>query len=301
MGSTVLIILGVVALVAMVGLFAFVNSLLNPQRTARDRLSDLGGNAKVDSKDPAVEAIAQRIAKLAESHDEDQKDVLKRKLMQAGYRDRGAAQVFNAVRVGLALFLPLIAVPIAALLPLHLLAGAVLILASVGYYLPMAMLDGRVQARQASLLKPFPDALDLLVTCVESGLGLDAAIKRVATEMEGAAPDLASEFMLVTHEISAGVPRMEALKHLADRTGLDELKSLVNMLVQADRFGTSIARSLRIHSGIVRAKRVSRAEEEAAKVSPKLTVAMILFLMPTLMIVLLGPACVRIKIYIMSE
>lgn len=301
MGTPLLIALALVVLAAG-GFAAFAMQVAAPTRSARDRLSDLTGEGRAEAgKDPAVEAIASRIAKLAETHDEDQKDVLRRTLMQAGYRDRGAAQVFNASRVVLALVLPLLVIPFAASLPLHLLAGAVLITASLGYYVPMAILNGRVAERQHALLKPFPDALDLLVTCVESGLGLDAAVKRVAAEMEGAAPELSSELFMVTHEIAAGVPRMEALKHLSDRAGIDEIKSLVNMLVQADRFGTSIAKSLRIHAAIVRTKRVSRAEEEAAKVSPKLTVAMIVFLMPTLMVVLLGPAAVRIKNFMFAE
>ena len=124
---------------------------------------------------------------------------------------------------------------------------------------------------------------------------MDAAFRRVAEEMEGAAPELAYELQMVNHEISAGIPRMEALRHLTTRTGVDEIGRLVNMLTQAERFGTSIARSLRIHSSITRQKRMSRAEEEAAKVSPKLTVVMILFLLPCLILVLLGPAAINVK------
>ena len=117
----------------------------------------------------------------------------------------------------------------------------------------------------------------------------------MADELEFAAPELAAEFRLVNNETGAGVPRVEALRHLYDRTGLESIKSLVNMLVQAERFGTSIARSLRVHANITREKRMARAEEEAAKVSPKLTVVMILFLMPSLFIVIMGPAAVNIK------
>jgi tight adherence protein C len=112
--------------------------------------------------------------------------------------------------------------------------------------------------------------------------------------METASPELSREFQLVTHEVSAGVPRVEALRHLERRTGLDEIRSLVNMLAQAERFGSSIARGLRVHSRMTRQKRMSRAEEEAAKVSPKLTVVMILFLLPVLGMVLMGPAAIKV-------
>ena len=120
------------------------------------------------------------------------------------------------------------------------------------------------------------------------------AFRRGADELHSAAPELSLEFQLVNHEVSAGVPRLDAFRHLARRTGLAEIKSLVNMMVQADRFGTSIAHALRIHADIVRQKRMTRAEEEAAKVSPKLTIVMILFLMPCLLIVLIGPASIRV-------
>ena len=137
--------------------------------------------------------------------------------------------------------------------------------------------------------------MDFLVSTVEAGLGLDAAFRRVADELESTSPELAREFKMINHEVSAGVARTDALKHLAERTGLEEIHSLVNMLTQAERFGTSIAHSLRIFSDITRQKRMARAEEEAAKISPKLTVVMILFLMPTLMVILLGPAGINIK------
>ena len=143
-------------------------------------------------------------------------------------------------------------------------------------------------------MQSFPDALDLLVSSVESGLGIDAALKRVAREIAPASPQLANELQLVNHEIAGGVPRLEALRRLAARTGVDEIKSLVNMLTQAERFGTSIARSLRVHSRVTRQRRMSKAEEEAAKVGPKITIVMIVFMLPCLMVVLLGPAGVRI-------
>jgi tight adherence protein C len=167
--------------------------------------------------------------------------------------------------------------------------------AAAGYYLPAFLLDWRIRQRQAAILRPFPDALDLLVCCVEAGLGIDAALRRVASEMESAAPELSQELHLVNNEIAAGVQRADALKRLDARTGLNEMGSLVSVLIQADRFGTSIAKALRIHAELVRAKRMLAAEEKAAQISPKLTVAMILFILPTLMAVLIGPAILNIS------
>lgn len=269
-------------------------SVLNPQRGARDRLEELTGGPKEVERDVVAERIAERIARLAQPESEEERNILKQKLIQAGYRAKHAPQVFNAVRVALALLLPLLFAPFAATMSWTTMALAVVLGAAIGYYGPLMVVNSAIQGRQSKILKPLPDALDLLVTSVEAGLGLDAAFRRVAEEIEQAAPDLAFEFQMVNHEISAGIARIDALKRLQERTGLDEVKSLVNMLTQAERFGTSIARSLRVHSDITRQKRMSKAEEEAAKVSPKLTVVMILFLLPCLMIVLLGPAIVNV-------
>jgi tight adherence protein C len=159
----------------------------------------------------------------------------------------------------------------------------------------MFWVDNVIQKRQSELLKSFPDALDLLVSCVEAGLGLDIAFRRVADELSFSAPDLARELQMVTAEVATGVPRADALRHLADRTGLDEILSLVNVLVQAERFGTSVGRALRVHSEHVRTRRMQKAEEKAAQVSPKLTIIMILFILPCLMVVLMAPALLRVK------
>ena len=292
-GFGTLAIIGVAFLVVAGGITAAVMLLLNPTRTASDRLRDMTGAEVKSERDPVAEAIAARMAQLAQPQDEDERNLLKLKLVQAGFRNQNATDYFNGIRVGLAILLPVVGSPILATQQLTFMALGVVILAGVGYMLPLIIVNSRLNARQQALLKPFPDALDLLVSAVEAGLGVDAAFRRVANEIEAAAPELAFEFQLVNHEISAGVARLDALHHLADRTGLSEVKSLVNMLTQAERFGTSIARALRIHSDITRQKRMSRAEEQAAKVSPKLTVIMILCLLPCLGIVLLGPAVLR--------
>jgi tight adherence protein C len=291
-------VIGAFILVALFGGAYAVYSLTAPTRTSGDRIRDLTGqDVREDrQRDEAVERIAERLSKLANPTDEEERNKMKTLLVQAGYTSRHALEVFNAARAIAAVLIPLVIVPI--------MGGGqfgmkmvvwVVISAAIGYYAPMAIVSSQMGARQKKLMAPFPDALDLLVSSVEAGLGLDAAFRRVSEEMEAAAPELSREFQIVNREISAGVTRVEALKHLGHRTGLDEINSLVNMLAQADRFGTSVARSLRVHSSLTRQKRMARAEEEAAKVSPKLTVIMILFLLPCLMVVLLGPAAINIK------
>lgn len=293
-GGTIGLILtfGLIILLAF-GLGLFI--LLNPKRTAGDRLDDLMSKAGAEDNEAVKQAIAARLSKLATSQDEDERNLLKVKLLQAGYRDRRATDIYNATRVFLLMVLPLLSAPILALQSVSVLLIGVVISAIIGYMLPHIVVSSRVTSRQKSLLQPFPDALDLLVTSVEAGLGVDAAFRRVAVELEPAAPELALEFQMVNNEISAGVARPDALRHLSTRTGVKEIKALVNMLTQAERFGTSIARAMRIHSDLTRQKRMARAEEAAAKVSPKLTVIMILFLLPCLFIVLLGPAMIKVK------
>jgi tight adherence protein C len=293
--SFIIFIVLVFFAVAGVGVAAY--TLLSPTRTSGDRLRDLTGSDTQfnEKRDEVAEKIAERLSALANPSDEEEKNDLRMQMVQAGYTNRHALEVYNAIRVVLSIGLPLIIVPIMGTGSLTKMFGFVVVTCAIGYYGPVFYIGSQVKSRQKRLMGPFPDALDMLVSSVEAGLGLDAAFRRVADEMESAAPELAHEFQYVNHEISAGLTRIEALKHLSARTGLDEVNALVNMLTQADRFGTSIARSLRVHSTLTRAKRMAKAEEEAAKVSPKLTVIMILFLMPCLMIVLIGPAVVNIK------
>lgn len=304
MANAVLFIaLGLLVFVVAGGFFYGLYVLLNPSRTAADRLRDLQGKPaeqevydiiSVDKPQDGVGGVASRLGQLAAPASEEDKNKQRQLLLQAGYKSRHALEIFNGVRVTLALCLPLLVAPFAAGLGLSQTAMAVLAAAAAGYYAPALWLTNVTDKRKRTLLKSFPDALDLLVSCVEAGLGLDAAFRRVAMELDTAAPELSREFQIVTHEVSAGVPRTEALRHLQVRTGLDEIRSLVNMLTQAERFGTSIAKGLRVHSRMTRQKRMSKAEEEAAKVSPKLTVIMILFLMPVLGMVLMGPALIKV-------
>ncbi len=301
MNAVILLVVGGLVMAAISTFFYSAYMFLSPTRTANDRLRDLGKGDTQESFDiisvgdaGEPKGVAGTISSLAAPTSEEEKNRQRQQLIQAGFKHRRALEIFNSIRVTAAMCLPLLLAPAAAALGPLQMAGAVVVAVAIGYYFPALYVTNLVNKRKSDLLKSFPDALDLLVSCVEAGLGLDAAFRRVSVEMETAAPDLSREFQLVTHEVSAGVPRVEALRHLEARTGLDEVRSLVNMLAQAERFGTSIAKGLRIHAKVTRQKRMSRAEEVAAQVSPKLTVVMIVALLPAIFIILLGPAGVKI-------
>jgi tight adherence protein C len=163
-----------------------------------------------------------------------------------------------------------------------------------GYLLPDMWLGWRVRSRQRRLRKALPDALDLLVICVEAGLGLDQALMKVSQDMKIAHPELSEELQLVNLEMRVGKTRIDAMRELARRTGLDDIKSLVAMLIQTERFGTSIAQSLRVYSDDMRIKRRQRAEEMSAKTSVKMVPPLVFFIFPALMVVILGPAIITI-------
>ena len=165
---------------------------------------------------------------------------------------------------------------------------------AVGYLVPDILLTWRVHARQHHLRRGLPDALDLLVICVEAGLGLDQAMMKVAQDMRITHHALSEELQLVNLEMRIGKTRIEALRELARRTGLDDIKSLVAMLIQTERFGTSIAQSLRVFSDEMRTKRRQRAEEMSAKTSVKMVPALVFFIFPALMVVILGPAVLSV-------
>ena len=274
--------------------------LMHPARTRRDRLNEYTGGVAVGTSVAPVRSVskmatyAQRVARFATEGDERELDKQRRRLLQAGFRSPQAMAWYSASRVVLALTFPLVGFAFAPALTIPYLAFTVLMLAFLGYYLPHRVVEHLASRRGEAIMRAFPDSLDLLVSGTEAGLGLDAAVKRVAEEMEQAAPELSLELQIVVHEIAAGVARAKALRRLADRSNLEAVTSLVNVLVQAEKLGTSVAKALRVHANLVRQRRMLAAEERAAKIAPKMTVAMIFFLMPTLFVVILGPAVVNL-------
>jgi len=165
---------------------------------------------------------------------------------------------------------------------------------AMGYMLPDMWLTWRVSVRQHKLRRALPDALDLLVICVEAGLGLDQALMKVSQDMKISHPGLSEELQFVNMEMRIGKTRIDALRELARRTGLDDIKALVAMLIQTERFGTSVAQSLRVYSDDMRLKRRQRAEEMSAKTSVKMVPALVFFIFPALMVVILGPAVITL-------
>lgn len=213
-------------------------------------------------------------------------------MMRAGYRSpegllamRGVKLIFPIATLAGVYFSGLYRIN-AFLLPL--------IAFALGYLLPDMWLTWRVSVRQRQLRRALPDALDLLVICVEAGLGLDQAIMKVSQDMKIAHPELSEELQFVNLEMRVGKTRIDALRELARRTGLDDIKSLVGMLIQTERFGTSIAQSLRIYSDDMRLKRRQRAEEMSAKTSVKMVPPLVFFIFPALMVVILGPAIITL-------
>jgi len=156
------------------------------------------------------------------------------------------------------------------------------------------MLKRMIKARQTRITLGLPDALDLTVICVEAGLALDQALLRVGADLQYAHPDLSDEFHLLNLELRAGKPRSEALRNLVDRTGVDDVRSLVGTLIQTDRFGTSVAQALRVHSDSLRTERRQRAEEQAAKTTIKMVPPLVVFVLPSIIIVTIGPALIQL-------
>jgi tight adherence protein C len=163
-----------------------------------------------------------------------------------------------------------------------------------GFFLPRFVLKRMIKKRQLLIKLGLPDALDLTVICVEVGLALDQAMMRVGQDLHHAHPELSDEFHLVNLEMRAGKPRAEALRNLVERTGVDDLRSLVGTLIQTDRFGTSIAQALRVHSDSLRTERRQRAEEQAAKTTIKMVIPLVLFVLPSIIFVTLGPAIIQL-------
>jgi tight adherence protein C len=209
-------------------------------------------------------------------------------LTRAGYR---SPQALMAMR-GFKVLLPIVLVALVVFSGLYRWNPIMLplIAAVLGYLLPETWLVWRVSARQHQLRRGLPDGLDLLVICVESGLGLDQALLKVTQELRISHPELSEELQLVNLEMRIGKTRIEALRELARRTGLEDIKSLVAMLIQTDRFGTSVAQSLRVYSDDLRTKRRQRAEEMSSKTTVKMVPPLVFFIFPALLVVILGPA-----------
>ena len=219
-----------------------------------------------------------------------------RRLMRAGFRGPNALKMLYGSKAILAVVLPVAAVLAAAKSDTNPSNKILFVVASfaVGFFGPNEYVRRAARKRQKRIRRGLPNALDLMVVCVESGLGLDQAIVQVAKELQFAHREISDEFSLMNLEMKAGKRRADALRNLADRTGVEEVKKLVAVLVQADRFGTSVAQSLRGHSEYMRVQTRQQAEEKAAKLGVKLVFPIFFCILPSLFVVTVGPVVVRI-------
>jgi tight adherence protein C len=267
--------------------------MLAPGRAAtiERRLGELTGHQALDSSGEAYQRLIHTLQRVGTRAPRSLGEMgkLQQRLVAAGYRSHEALTVFFGIRLVVALLFFLAAT--SPLFRLGLLMG--LGVCGLGYLLPSMVLGRLARKRQHRIRLALPDALDLLVVSVEAGLGLDQAMQRVGEELAFAHKDLSDELRLVNLELRAGTGRVDALKNLGDRTGVDDVISLVAMLIQTDKFGTSVAQSLRVHSDTVRTKRRQRAEEAAAKTGVKMVFPLVFCIFPAIWVVTIGPAAIK--------
>lgn len=260
-----------------------------------------GEDKIVDAKKKAKESVAKKMVDsvapiaIGAGKNAEQLSKLRMKLSNGGFRGESTPTTFLASKTIVAVLLGLAATAFALAkgYPLGTAAGVIMMGAGLGFLAPDMWLSSAISKRQELIRLGLPDTLDLMVISVEAGLGLDAALQRVGDEMKSIHPILSEELQIVTFEAQMGVPRAEALVNLSTRTGLDEMRSLVAIINQAERFGTSIARALRNQSDALRVKRRQAAEERAQKTTVKLMAPLILFIFPAILVVLAGPAALK--------
>jgi len=302
MNSQSLIFLAIVFLV-FASVAALASWMMVPDRFRRRvaNLQETEASGLEQQTNPWVTRIAkvaQPFVKLSLPTDGWDNSPMRLRFINAGWRNTSAPALFFSAKTVLALILPLVVMLVVG--DRLLLAGSSEILlaltlsSAIGYYLPNMLLNHVVERRQREIFESFPDALDLLTICIEAGLGLDQALAKVAGEIHLKSETLAQELQLVLMELRTGFSKEQALRHLALRTGVKDIDMLVAMLIQADRFGTSMGDSLRVHSENLRSKRRQVAEEAAAKIAIKLLFPLIFFVFPTLLLVLLGPALIQV-------
>lgn len=270
----------------------FVLAQWAPERRRLERAGQPSASGVLIEKQRLSEEPSDFVKRMSSLVPRSPKDMtrLRKRMVRAGYYTLApvalftTAQLVAPVVLGL---LPLLFLPVATAWPL------MIVCAIAGYLAPGFLLDFKIAARQKIIRNGLPDALDLLIVCLESGSAMDQAIQKVSDELALAYPPLAEELKLIITETRAGKPRLEAFRNFAERTGVEDVRSLVAMLVQTDRFGTSVSQALRTHAETSRTKRRQRAEERAAKIGVKLVFPLVFLLFPAFFVVTLGPAVIR--------
>ncbi len=296
---------------AVVGVVWATSQIWDRRSRIRERMDQVAAGGRpskyaqvdADAGGGAMQRMAAPVARLATPDTEEEITRFRAKFMNAGIRARSAPMYFFALKVVLALGLPLVmwlgvqfgTIRMQGQTVMFLLVSA----AGLGYYLPNMVLGSMAARRKRELFEAFPDAIDLMVVCIEAGLSLDMALQRAAQEIGLRSPALADELQLVGIELRIGATRERAMRNLAARTGVDEISMFVSMILQADRFGTSVADSMRVHADDLRTRRQYRAEEAASKIPTKLLFPLLLTIFPAIMLVLVGPAVIGLARSIM--
>jgi len=289
-----LLLVIVVFLTVVAAVFAFGAAVVTPSSVLGARLRALGSQQPqaAENKPAMRERIEQALDPLSKAIPLSPADVSRTRkwLIQAGFRDAIDVNYYFGIRVLMA------GVAFGAVVLFAGLNNPALVIGitALGFLLPRFILKRMINDRQNRIRIGLPDALDLTVICVEAGLALDQALMRVGQDLHHAHADLSDEFHLVNLEMRAGKPRAEALRNLVERTGVDDIRSLVGTLIQTDRFGTSVAQALRVHSDSLRTERRQRAEEQAAKTTIKMVPPLVIFVLPSIIFVTIGPAVIEL-------
>ncbi len=274
-------------------IFSFGAAVYAPSSVLGARLRTLAGQRVTPQEKPALrERLEQALDPLSRALPLSPSEVSRTRkwLIQAGYREQRHFTIYLGLRVLLALLGMVGVVAVEGKFDLLTMIGV----GGFGFFVPRFLLKRMIRERQRRITLALADALDLTVICVEAGLSLDQALMRVGEDLHHAHPELSDEFHLVNLEMRAGKPRAEALRNLVERSGVDDIRDLVAALVQTDRFGTSISQALRVHSESLRTERRQRAEEQAAKTTIKMVIPLVIFVLPSIIFVTLGPAVVQL-------
>ncbi len=304
MNGGLLIVALTFVFVILAGFLAFFfYETYNKKKTLRERIKNeatLGQSESVSTDHKWIEILVRmtnRLGEFLKPKSDAEISKFRIRLLRAGYYGENNYVVFFGSKIIMAfLFITIFAIikiTVLKIMPAQQVLTLAFISVAAGYYLPDYYLYRRTQDRKRKIFEGFPDALDLMVVCVEAGMGLDAAIKRVGDEMALRNKILSDEFRLLSLELRAGKPRGDALRNLAMRTDLEDVSSLVTLLIQTERFGTRVAQALRVHSDAMRTKRYQRAEEIAAKLPVKILFPLVLFILPAQLLTLLGPAVIK--------
>ncbi len=294
---------GVMVAVIAAALFFFalaviflINSAFSPYRRRLRSIAGIKKQTIVKARRPIKKPL-DNLSQVIMPKNSNELSVIRAKLIQAGFRQDNAPQNFFAIKTILAVILPACVLGGARFFPeleIRDLTFYAMGAAAIGVFLPNYVLNKSVKKRQSLIQKGFPDALDLMVVCIEAGLGFDLAMSRIARDMKHSHPVIAEEYSIISGEIRGGIDRVEALKHFADRTGMDDIQGFVALLSQSIKFGTSIGDTLRIYAADFRDKRMQKAEEMGAKMSTKLIFPMVFCFFPCFFIIAIGPIVLKV-------